>query len=108
MAVDVRDWAVTTGSPDANREGFTARFTARFYTSIAHTVSAPNSGYTPVELPSLAVPSNLVGLALQPMELTIEEAENMREFIAHGTAYPTIPIRNVPEGDRSILKKRPH
>ncbi len=48
---------------------------------------------------------NPIALALQPMQLTKEEGEEMRAFIAHGTAYPTIPTRRIPEGDRSLLKR---
>lgn len=112
MALDVRELEVEMPSPDTNGEGLAVCYPAHVspygMVSIAHTVQSVSSGYTMLELKLASnVPNNLVALALQPMELTVEEAEDMREFIAHSTAYPTIPVRNVPEGDRSLLKRRP-
>lgn len=106
MAIDVREWAVTAPSPDTNIVSLSLHLAFRPFTSRAHTVATPSSGYTLLELPSPSVPSNLVALALEPMDLTLEEAEDMREFLAHSTAYPTLPLRNIPEGDRSLLIRR--
>jgi len=112
MAIDVNELTVETTSPDTYGEGLAMRFTAHFLpydrVSIAHAVDSASSGHTTLELKvASSVPSNLVALALQSMELTNEEAEDMQEFIAHSTAYPTIPVRNVPEGDRSLLRRHP-
>lgn len=57
-----------------------------------------------MEMPEIITPDSPIAMALKPMLLTKEEAEDMRAFIEQGAAYPKIPIRRVPEEDRSLLK----
>lgn len=115
MAIDINEFVpeATTTASNQDHLAVTVRFVGsalpRMGYSIAHTRDDATDRSAALEIDVLpAIPLGPVGLALQPMALTVEEAEEMREFLAHGRAYPTIPTRRVPQGDRSLLKKRRH
>lgn len=67
----------------------------------------PDSWWSDKDKLLLAAPSaGPIAQSLQPLDLTADEAEDMRAFIAHGTAYPMIPTRNVPEADERLVNWR--
>jgi len=51
---------------------------------------------------------NPLNLALNPLYLTQEEADELDDFLARPQAFPTIPVREVPRGDRSRLVRHNH
>ena len=48
---------------------------------------------------------NPLNQALEHITLSREEADELRAFLAHPTAFPTVPPRRIPEGDRSRLDR---
>lgn len=48
---------------------------------------------------------NPLNQALEPMALSREEADELRAFLAHPTAFPAEPPRRIPEGDKSRLER---
>ena len=44
---------------------------------------------------------NPLNSVLEPLMLTAEEAAELRRFLAHPTAFPRVPIRSLPERDRT-------
>jgi len=49
---------------------------------------------------------NPLNLALAPLYLSEDEAQELDDFIEHQSALPTLPIQGVPRGDRSRLPKK--
>lgn len=70
-----------------------------------------NSGASPVFILDDVINSGELGgpnplnQALETLTLSREEADELRAFLAHPTAFPRVPARRIPEGDRSRLDR---
>lgn len=49
---------------------------------------------------------NPLNLALAPLYLTEDEAQELDNLLEHPNALPTLPIQGVPRGDRSRLPRK--
>jgi hypothetical protein len=76
-------------------------------TSAAYSVSVQQEQEYPTftGLPILAV-VNPLNLALAPLLLSEDEAQELDNFLEHPRALPTLPIQRVPRGDRSRLSRK--
>lgn len=83
----------------------TERFRDETFTGGEYTVDVRQEQDTLTGLPILASVSSL-NLALTPLYLSEDEAQELDDLLEHPRAFPTLPVHGVPRGDRSRLSRK--
>jgi hypothetical protein len=108
MAVDIYRTETSSTCPDPNINKHILYLLPPTRITAETATIATTSSYSVVQKVSHIHPRGVspITLATQPMQLTIEEVEELEAFMASGKGFPKVELQEIPEGDRALLKHK--